>query len=396
MTQFIVLRDRSGNWKRPEVPVFAQNSPLDETGQAEPSIETIDLTPAELRDLGRSPEFLSLAPVMPTRLIGSEPQDDLRAEETVPGWGLRAVGADRTRFSGQGVRIALLDTGVDTSQKAFAGVNVTELDFAGSGVDDANGHGTHLAGTILGRDLGGTRIGIARGVDRLFAAKSVADDGRGTSDSFLRAFLWSLRERADIVAFALRFDVEAHVEQLAAAGYPHSLAMAQAVHAYRGNLRIFETVLRMVSQQQQAPLVLAAVGNDSLRTISPDFETGPATPSAARGVLAVGALRQGERALDVAAFSNASPALAAPGVGILSAAPGGTVRSLNGTSMAMAHAAGVAALWIEALRDEGLAISAQTVADRLIRNATWSGLKPELSRLDCGAGLIQAPVWHMG
>ncbi|WHZ35343.1 S8 family serine peptidase [Sagittula sp. MA-2] len=390
MSRLIVLRDRADNWRRPSVPLSASVAPRAPEAASDPLIESVDLSPAELRDLVRDPTCLTVAPVMPTRIVNPEPLDDLRAEDAVPGWGLHAVGADWTNATGHGVRLALLDTGIDRKHPAFAGVRLITKDFVGTGVGDANGHGTHMAGTILGRDLGGTRIGVARGIEDLFVVKTLADNGMGRSDGFMQAVLWAAGAEVDIAVFALSFDIAAQVEALTAEGYPRVQANTAAVNAYRGNLRIFELVMQMICAAK-GPLLLGAIGNDSLRVISPDFETGPAAPAAARHVLAVGACGPGPEGLEPAVFSNAGPALVAPGVGIISASLGGGLRSLNGSSMAAAHAAGVAALWVEQMRGEGERVTAQSLAAKLIGTVTRQGLVPGQTVLDCGHGLIQAP-----
>lgn len=390
MTQFIILRERTGNWRRPCVPLGPAIEAQDPEDGADPDIETVDLSPDALREAAHDRQILTIAPAMPTRMIAPEPMDDLREEGAENGWGLRAVGADRTPQTGAGVRVALLDTGLETGHPCFADVDVTARDFAGTGIEDANGHGTHVAGTLLGRDLGGVRIGVARGVTSLLAAKAVADNGRGRSDAFLEALLWALKENADIIGFALAFDTATQIETLKQEGYPTTLACSAAVHAYRGNLRIFEMILKMLGNGS-GPLILGAVGNDSLRVISPELETGPAAPAAARGVLPVAALGRGEDGLALAPFSNVGAQVAAPGAGIVSACIGGGVRVLNGTSMALAHALGVAALWAERLRAEGRKPGSRALAAKLLSTATREGMAPAPTFVDIGHGMVQAP-----
>ncbi|WP_323767495.1 S8 family serine peptidase [Antarctobacter sp.] len=391
MTRYILLRDKAGNWRRPSVPLASGIAPEDPNAAARPHIEVADLSPQDLREAAGDRTLLTIQPTMPTRLIAPEPMDELRAADAVPGWGLRATGADDTPVSGAGVRIALLDTGIEARHPAFAGVSVKARDFAGTGIADANGHGTHISATVLGRDLGGTRIGVARGVTDLLVGKALADNGHGRSEDFLRAVLWALRGKADIIGFALAFDTPAQIEALIGEGYPAAQATMAAVHAYRGNLRICEMLLQMIGKGQ-VPLLLGAVGNDCLRTIAPEFETGPSAPASAAGVLAIGACGPDEDGLTPAPFTNAGAALVAPGVGIISAGLGGGLRTLNGTSMAMAHAVGIAALWVEQMRKDNTAVTAQTLAAKLIRTATHAPLSPRASYIDCGRGLVQAPM----
>ncbi|MFW2542678.1 S8 family serine peptidase [Primorskyibacter sp. 2E107] len=391
MTRYIVLRDTSGNWCRSTVPVVRTIRPNDPDQPGVPYLSIWELTPSEVDEIAKDPSYLRVTPVMPTRLLAPEPMDDVRSSDLVPGWGSVAVGADSTPYSGKGVRVALLDTGIDARHPCFKGLSLTTRDFVGTGIDDVNGHGTHLAGTILGRDLGGMRIGVARGMTTLVAAKTLTDTGQGRTDEFLHALLWALTEKADIIGFSLAFDTPAYEEQLAAEGYPQTLAKNAAIHAYRGNLRVFETILSMMDRETR-PLILGAVGNDSLRTISPDFVTGPASPAAARGVLTVGAIGPSSTGYVQAPFSNIGPLLVAPGVGIVSACPGGDVRSMNGSSMAMAHGVGVAALWAEHLRETGAPLNAETLAAALIGATTYDGISPDVGLYDRGQGLIQAPL----
>ncbi|KUF10652.1 S8 family serine peptidase [Pseudoponticoccus marisrubri] len=388
MTRYIVLRDTAGAWRRPEIPLEAKCARIAPDALAAPVIDAHDFTPAELREAARAPNFLVVSPVIPTRIIGPEPLDELRADDGVAGWGIDAVGARPHGAGGAGAALALLDTGIDAGHPAFAGLRIEPRDFAGSGIEDANGHGTHLAGTALGRDVAGERIGVAPGVDRLVVGKAVSDTGRGDSQGFLQAMLFALARRVDVIGFALAFDIGRLVEDLVEADYPISLANAAAIHAYRGNLRIFETLLQM---QDRPPLILGAVGNDCRRTISPEFETGPSSPAAARNVLSVGALAPGPQGLCPAPFSNCGPELVAPGVDVRSAEPGGGLRSMHSSSAAMAHALGVAGLWVAALRATGQPTDARHVAARLLASATRDGLAGAPSVIDVGQGLVQAP-----
>lgn len=395
MPRVLFLRDASGQWRAPLASDFptrpAEPAPV---VPLEPVIEVADLSPRALRDALAAPDVLAFAPVMPTRLVSPEPLDSFRPEDAQPGWGLRAVAADRSGETGDGVTVALLDTGLDTRHPAFDGITLVKKDFAGTGVEDANGHGTHVAGTAFGRDVGGTRIGVARGVRRAVIAKALTDQGRGTSETFLRALLWSATEGAEIIGFALALDVSGWVETLEAEGCPHSLACVHARHAERATLDMLETVLRMFAVNARfdgGRLVIGAVGNDSRRMIAAEMETGPVAPACAAGVLTVGALSPDEgQGYGVAPFSNTGAMLAAPGAAVISAHAGDGLRSLNGTSMALAHAVGISALWWQRLREEDQA-DAASVAQRLLVSATRADLAPEVTAHDCGAGLVQAP-----
>jgi subtilisin family serine protease len=159
---------------------------------AAPRVDREVLNKREVHDISRAPEVRAVAPVMPTSLVRPVADDDAgaaAADDPAPGgmaWGIGAVGADTSSRTGAGVVVAILDTGIDTGHPAFAGVNIVAQDFSGSGNGDRQGHGTHVAGTVFGRDVAGTRIGVARGVTEARIGKVLGDDGSGGSDMLFK------------------------------------------------------------------------------------------------------------------------------------------------------------------------------------------------------------------
>jgi subtilisin family serine protease len=293
--------------------------------------------------------------------------------------------------------VAVLDTGVDAAHPAFAGVELVQRDFSGAGDGDRQGHGTHCAGTIFGRDVDGTRIGVAGGVSKALVGKVLGDDGGGDSDMIFRGIAWALQEGADVISMSLGFDFPGLVDDLVnRRRWPVDLATSAALEAYRGNLRMFDALMGMVRARaafDEGTILCAAAGNESRREENEDFEIAVSLPAAAEGVVSVGALARGEggAGFTVAPFSNTFPQLSAPGVDVLSAKAGGGLRSLSGTSMATPHVAGVAALWWETVRAGSSRPSATAVLAKLLAAARPEGFAPGTDEADRGLGIASAP-----
>jgi len=142
-------------------------------------IEEGTLTKAERDDLRRDPRTRAIAEPMPMKLI--EPTD---SEEVGPAaatnetWGVNAVRAPESPFDGDEITVAVLDTGIDPAHPAFRGVELMRRNFTTEDDDDLNGHGTHCAGTIFGKDVDNLRIGVARNVRRALIGKVLGIDAQ--------------------------------------------------------------------------------------------------------------------------------------------------------------------------------------------------------------------------
>jgi subtilisin family serine protease len=112
------------------------------------SVEVEDIDTDEIPALRASAEVVAVARAIPMQLITpAEVQDAAQPAADTVTWGVKAVGAETSPFSGDGIVVAVLDTGIDGSHPAFEGVDIVQEDFTGEGNGDQNGHGTHCAGT---------------------------------------------------------------------------------------------------------------------------------------------------------------------------------------------------------------------------------------------------------
>ena len=231
-------------------------------------------------------------------------------------------------FDGDGVTVAVLDTGIDLTHPDIAGrVTATASFVAGQAVDDGHGHGTHVAATVAGSGAGNGAPGVAPGAD-LLVGKVLSDQGQGLTSSIIAGMEWAVEQDADVVNMSLGSEGPGD----------GSDPLTQAVDE--------------LSAASETLFVVSA-GN-----IGPTAETITA-PGTAAAALTVGAV---DKADDLAGFSARGPRLGdgllkpdivAPGVGIVAARAAGTAlgtavdalyTSANGTSMAAPHVAGAAAL----------------------------------------------------
>lgn len=279
------------------------------------------------------------------------------ADDDVSTWGLQATGVLDTALSGAGIKVAVLDTGMDLDHPDFAGRSITAESFiVGETARDAHGHGTHCIGTSCGpkEPEGSRRYGVAYGAD-IFVGKVLSDSGSGSDAGVLAGINWAVAQECPVISMSLGADVPRPHP-------PYSLAGQRAL--------------------ERGSLIVAAAGNNANRPINPGFVGSPANSPE---ILAVGAL---DSSLQIARFSARSlPGrggqvdLAAPGVAVYSTWPMPTrYRSISGTSMATPHVAGLAALHAEGTGARGMAL--------------WGFLSRESSRLplptlDVGAGLAR-------
>jgi subtilisin family serine protease len=289
-------------------------------------------------------------------------------DESEVTWGLQATKADASCFTGRGVKVAVLDTGLDLGHRDIEGRSPTVRSFvAGEEAQDGHGHGTHCIGTACGKRQPAVlpRYGVATDAE-IFAGKVLSNAGSGSDRGILAGIEWAVENGCRVVSMSLGAPV--------AVGTPHSQVFEQAadraLHA--------------------GTIIVAAAGNDSGR---PQKIKPVSHPANCPSILAVAALTPD---LEFAVFSNAglNPNggqidIAATGVAVRSAwlEPTG-YRTIAGTSMATPHVAGVLALLAEQ----------DPQADSALLKTRLLGLarRLPLPATDVGAGIVQAPKLAAG
>ncbi len=336
----------------------------------------LEATPALIREIAPWPEVATITWDPPVPALDLEkptvPADHTEAPpRTAIAWGVRKIRApavwDTLGFTGQGVVVGLIDTGVNYNHPDLQGQMWTNPgEIPNNGIDDDNngyvddyygydfaendpipmddhGHGTHTAGTIAGNGASGVQTGVAPGA-RIMALKSLIQ-GAGPESYSIEAAQYALMMGANLCSMSLgwtwpnssdRSTWRTAIENLAAGG----VAFVKSA-GNRGNALSTYPVPHNLSVPGGVPVLVAVAATDSndLRAYyssigptvwdypdhnAPPYDDWPYPPGYPK------------------------PEVAAPGVEVLSLDYTGGYTLKSGTSMAAPHVAGVLALMLEA------------------------------------------------
>lgn len=242
----------------------------------------------------------------------------IETQSNPPSWGLDRIDQAQLPLnsqysypnSGSGVTVYILDSGVRMDHVEFSSRVSSGYDFIDNDADasDCNGHGTHVAGTV-----GGTNVGVAKNVN-LVSVRVLDCSGWGLWSQIIAGINWVVTNRTG----------------------PAVINMSIS-----GNASL--SVNTAVNNAVAAGVVCAvAAGNDNV-------DASTKSPASAADAITVGATTSGDAR---SSFSNYGSVLDifAPGSSIYSSTMGGTntYASWSGTSMATPHVAGAAALYLSA------------------------------------------------
>ncbi len=294
-------------------------------------------------------------------------------------WNLNMVNTDLAQsalgLDGTGAVVAIMDSGVDWQHSVlinqYRGYNpkgpaihagnwyaATDEPYVYPG--DGFGHGTHVAGIIVGDDHNGIRTGVAPGAQ--WIAVKIFDNFGFTEESWIHdGFQWLMAPNGDPT---LAPDV---------------------VNSSWGSNDIYEDLFRPDVQALRSAGILPifSAGNNG-----PSGQT-TSTPGSFPESLAVGAVDQDRYPASFSArgpsiWDEIKPEVAAPGVSIYSSYLGGGFAFLNGTSMAAPHVTGLAAMLIQADPD----LNPDQLEEIIVETATPLG--SEIPNNSTGWGLINA------
>ena len=237
--------------------------------------------------------------------------DSLETAEYSESWGIEAIGAEAvhsSEFTGKGIKIAVLDTGVDYLHPDLRPNYHGGYDFINDDDDpmDDNGHGTHVAGIIAAARDGKGILGVAPEAE-IYAVKVSDNRGKGSFGGLIKGIDWAIEHDIDIVTMSIT-------------GTGGTRALQKAVQ---------------IAYNEHDMLLVAAVGNGGSGDVL--------YPAAYDEVIGVGSVTiDNERS----PFSRSGDEveLVAPGSEIKSAAIGGKYRISSGTSMATPFVTGALAL----------------------------------------------------
>ncbi|ATR20512.1 Subtilisin-like protease [Roseomonas mucosa] len=224
--------------------------------------------------------------------------------------------------------------------------------------------------------------------------KVLDDTGAGTSMMLFEGMNWAIQQGAEVLSMSVGFDFPSAIEHYRNQyNVSTAVAVSASLGAYRSNVRAFDAIMSLAKAMtglgRKGTVVCAATGNESGR---PSFEITLAMPAAADDVIAVAAAgKKKDGNLYIGAFSNTMPTVCAPGIGVTSAWLKEGLKTLNGTSMATPHVAGVAALHWEKQRQSNPNVLANVVATSILSSCNAGGFVKMDDAADYGAGLIQAP-----
>src|SRR3989475_506908 len=310
-----------------------------------------DIAQDKINSLKNDPSVISVDPDLEVKALDLNADTQIRANQV---W---------ISATGQGIPVAILDTGIDTTHPEFAGrialchSEITNTDTC----EDSNGHGTHVAGIAGAAGINPSAKGVAPAVS-LFSDQVLDATGSGSISVIIAGIDYATSHGAKVISMSLGTSPISTNQPNCDTAIPSlTTAINNAVAA--------------------GVTVVAAAGNSGIK--------GVGAPACISSTIAVGAVDNTDT---IASFSSvggpmADHGIVAPGVNIFSSWLLGGYATLSGTSMATPHVAGTIALMMQ---------SNPSLTPAQIKNTLFSTACTGITSPSCPGGAVPNSVYGHG
>jgi hypothetical protein len=308
----------------------------------------IEVSTQDLEKMAMEADAQQIRDIYPNRILRSpklveaKMLPDAVLEVKASSWGVDKIGAlsawGAYESRGRGIKIGVLDTGVDVQHPDLKGKVSAWAEFDANGNQivtsrphDSDQHGTHCCGTIAGGNASGHWIGVAP--QATLAVALVLNGGVGTDAQVLAGIDWLVEQDVDVISMSLgglTLDPET----------PDTYTEA-ILTCLRAGIPVVTAIGNEGSQTTGSP------GNDlfAFAVGATDYRDRPAGFSGGRTHI----IRQSNFIPeDQLPLPYSKPDVSAPGVAITSSIPRKDWAAFNGTSMATPHVAGAIGLILSA------------------------------------------------
>ena len=287
----------------------------------------LEATPDVIEELARRDDVAEIIPNFKVHAL-EEPMDKstVSALAAPTAWGVEKINAPQVwalGYNGTGINVSVIDTGVNYNHPDLADSYLFGYDYVNADSDPMDdhilGHGTHVAGTIVGNGASGTNTGVAPGA-KLLVAKVLDSNGNGDLWDVYWASQWSVNNGADVISMSL--------------GGSHFSLMTLTI--------------KNIVDSGVVPVIAAGNDGPSYYTIDCPGDEENAITVGSTDITDTIASSSSRGPVNWVSGTYIKPDMVAPGVSIESTNYLGGYRLMSGTSMATPHVSGAVALILQA------------------------------------------------